>query len=482
MRGVNSRLTRALPLLLFTTPLYAWSPLRPMALRKATIANRSFRCGALLRLAGGAVATSTCSPSEKVQRFINDVNARYEGVHKRFEEQFWGTKMALPDGTMLSDGTTVPEFSVAELTRTKQAMEGFLADAEKLAETRALIETGAATPEQLKVLRIFEKTFKSYIMESVEARAERERATVLEGELEDSRNKMRLGATLPGKGFVEMSSVGLRTRMRTAESEEERRACFDGLRSIGPFVLDRGFLDIVRARNRMAKALGFEDYYDMKVTQAEGFSKQRLFEMLDTLEGGTRALMERARARLASEKGATALEPWNTGFYMSGDITRKLDPYFPFEKAVEMWGRSFRALGIAYKGSTMDLDLLDRPNKYSNGFCHWPQPAWRRPDGSWQPATTHFTSLADPSAVGSGHTALTTLMHEAGARHPIPLSLRACVHGPHDPYQTDLTPAAETVPCAACGAFREHSARFAALLTGARSDVGRVRRDAVYVS
>ena len=43
-----------------------------------------------------------------------------------------------------------------------------------------------------------------------------------------------------------------------------------------------------------------------------------------------------------------------------------------------------------------------------------PQPAWRRPDGSWQPSLAHFTSLADPSAVGSGLTALTTLMHEAG--------------------------------------------------------------------
>jgi hypothetical protein len=21
--------------------------------------------------------------------------------------------------------------------------------------------------------------------------------------------------------------------------------------------------------------------------------------------------------------------------------------------------------------------------KYSNGFCHWPQPAWRRPSGQW---------------------------------------------------------------------------------------------------
>lgn len=48
------------------------------------------------------------------------------------------------------------------------------------------------------------------------------------------------------------------------------------------------------------------------------------------------------------------------------------------------------------------------------GFCHWPKPAWVKPDGSWQPATANFTSLADPSAVGSGLTALTTLMHEAG--------------------------------------------------------------------
>ena len=62
----------------------------------------------------------------------------------------------------------------------------------------------------------------------------------------------------------------------------------------------------------------------------------------------------------------------------------------------------------------MDLDLLDRKGKYSNGFCHWPQPAWVKPDGTWQPSTAHFTSLADPSAVGSGYTGLTTLMHEAG--------------------------------------------------------------------
>lgn len=62
----------------------------------------------------------------------------------------------------------------------------------------------------------------------------------------------------------------------------------------------------------------------------------------------------------------------------------------------------------------MNLDLLDRKHKYSNGFCHWPQPAWVKADGSFQPSITNFTSLADPTAVGSGKVGLTTLMHEAG--------------------------------------------------------------------
>ena len=58
--------------------------------------------------------------------------------------------------------------------------------------------------------------------------------------------------------------------------------------------------------------------------------------------------------------------------------------------------------------------LLCAPDLAYNSFCHWPQPAWVKPDGSFQPSVAHFTSLADPGAVGSGLTGLTTLMHEAG--------------------------------------------------------------------
>jgi hypothetical protein len=58
---------------------------------------------------------------------------------------------------------------------------------------------------------------------------------------------------------------------------------------------------------------------------------------------------------------------------IAGDTTKATDPYFPFEDAVDVWGRTFAGLGITYQGSVMTLDLCDRQGKYSNGFCHWPQ-------------------------------------------------------------------------------------------------------------
>jgi len=66
-------------------------------------------------------------------------------------------------------------------------------------------------------------------------------------------------------------------------------------------------------------------------------TKDKLFEILDGLEKRTRPLMESARARLAAAKGASALEPWNQPQALSGDSAKQMDPYFPFENAVDVW-------------------------------------------------------------------------------------------------------------------------------------------------
>jgi oligoendopeptidase F len=152
------------------------------------------------------------------------------------------------------------KFSVAELTRTKAEMEAFLADEKKLTATRSYLQKAEGlTAEQKKTLTLFERTFGCYIMESAEAKELRAKAMAIEGSLEDARNRMTLGATLDGS-FCELSSVGLRNKMRVDPDEAVRKACWEGLRTIGDFVTANGFVELVRSRNQMAKALGYIDY------------------------------------------------------------------------------------------------------------------------------------------------------------------------------------------------------------------------------
>lgn len=64
--------------------------------------------------------------------------------------------------------------------------------------------------------------------------------------------------------FVAASSVQLRNLMRVSEDEDTRKGAYEGLRSVGPFVAEQ-FLAIVKNRNKLARLLGFEDFYDLKV-------------------------------------------------------------------------------------------------------------------------------------------------------------------------------------------------------------------------
>ena len=356
----------------------------------------------------------TSAAIAKAQDFVDDFNQSYEEKHIAFENQFWGTKMAL-------SSTDEVTYSTELLSKTKAAMEDLLSDPAVLKEARdhleALNDENDAEDhgDLKKVLEVIVRTCKCNEFPTKESKAVREETNRIEGNLEKARNEMTdLGYTNQDGEFVASSSVGLRTIMRTATEESVRKSAYEGLRSIGPFVCSNGFLEIVKLRNKLARLLGFVDYYDYTVTNAEGFSKAKLFEILDGLEEGTRPLMVKARLELEELHGKEALDPWNTGYMMAGSVIKKMDPYFPFSKSVENYMRSYAAMKIGYSNATMTLDLLDRKNKYSNGFCHWPVPAWIKPDGTHVPSKTNFTSLADPTAVGSGLTALNTLMHEAG--------------------------------------------------------------------
>ena len=116
-----------------------------------------------------------------------------------------------------------------------------------------------------KTLKMFERTFGCYIMESEQALSLRREGTAIEGTLEAARNTMTLGATIDGK-FEEMSSVGLRNKMRTDAKEDTRKACWEGLRKIGDFVVENGFVELVMQRNRMARTKAVDAFRKAALT------------------------------------------------------------------------------------------------------------------------------------------------------------------------------------------------------------------------
>jgi hypothetical protein len=266
------------------------------------------------------------SSSASAVEFVDRFNAAYEAKHLSFETQFWGTKMALAS-------TDSQSYSSELLSQTKKEMEDLLSDpailtqAKSYAEELMSISTNVdeEKADLLKTLQVIIRTCKCNDMSSSpEAKKIREETSELESELEMSRNNMTLGYTGPDREFTEASSVGLRNLQRTSPDEATRKAAYEGLRSIGTFVLSKGFVDIVKKRNQLAKSLGFVDYYDYTVTNAEGFGKDRLFEMLDGLEEGTRPLLVKARAEFQSIFGDDALEPWNMGYKMAGSVIQKM--------------------------------------------------------------------------------------------------------------------------------------------------------------
>lgn len=332
--------------------------------------------------------------------FISAFNNNYMQKHKAFENNFWAVKMNISGN------------SRDALNKTQTELEDFMGDKSQLPAIQSLLDAPAKLlADEVKCLQIFKRTIELYSTPD-NLKYLRDKIMKLESDLGQHAGTQRHQVEIDGS--IQTRTVGeLRTLVATHKDEAVRKRAHECLQSIGPYQFER-FCEIIKLRNQFAKKQGFEDFYDMKVSKAEGMSKKKLFEILDELEVETRPLMEQYLANAEAKHGLKANFAWNRGFYKAGGglpFEATSDPYFPFENAVDSWARSFAALGISYKKSIMQLDLLDRQGKYPNGFCHWPVPAYNSPEG-FVPTQTNFTSLANPRLPGSGKKALETLMHE----------------------------------------------------------------------
>jgi hypothetical protein len=344
---------------------------------------------------------------QRAREYFAYLNHTYLAVHKTKEDLFWATYMATSDD---HEG----------FARAESAYKEFIADPAKLAETReqiALVAAAPGSPERdalLHGLKGWLAVFEANIIDSPEGRTLMREIVEAEAALFEKK-RAHEPRHLNDRGESEVASLPmLATNLATNRVEERRRSSFDALRGIERWVLDNGFLELVALRNRFARALGYDNYFDLKVQKTERLETAALLRILDDFVKRTDAANARALAELRRQHGDGAIAPWNLRFYSSGDVIRRLDPYMPFGLAVRRWIHSFRRLGIQFRGATMQLDLLDRPGKHQNGFCHGPVPSWINEDGAWVAAAVNFTAEAKPDQLGSGLRAINTLFHEGG--------------------------------------------------------------------
>lgn len=338
---------------------------------------------------------------------FDTLNTEYLTVHKTKEDLFWDTYMAISNDD-------------AGFARAEEAYKNFISDPQRLASVRAALDSlpatdaDAAMAELRHGLKGWLALFESNIIDSDEAREHMHALIALEADLFAKRRDLVLHHTNEAGAQEETTLSGLATNMGTNRNEAARKSSHDALLGLEHWVLANGFLDIVKKRNAFARAQGFDNYFDYKVEKNEQMTSDYLFGILDDFEARTRDANTRALQALVEAHGAEATQPWNLRFYISGDVTRQVDPYLSFAKGLERWVKSFRHLGIAYRGATLQLDLLERTGKYQNGFCHGPIPTYFDARQRWVKGQINFTANAKPDQIGSGARAINTLFHEGG--------------------------------------------------------------------
>lgn len=338
--------------------------------------------------------------------YLNDLNRKYLEIHRTKENFFWNTYMGTSDDhegaakaltiwtEFLSDSSYI------------DALEFQLKQAELISEPSERVAT-------ISGLRGWLAMFRAHSIIGDEAKKQKADLIRFEAEL-FGKKQSHVMVYVDEKGRkVEGSLPLLRSVINTSREENVRQSAHQALLDVEQWLLQNGFLELIKRRNQFARSLGYQTFFDFSVEKTEQMSTEQLFEILDDFELRTRERHQQSLTELCQQQGENALKAYNFIYSFAGDSMQELDPYVPFSKSLQRWVESFGRLHIDYSDAELTLDLLDRKGKYQNGFCHGPIPSFYD-QGQWVAAKVNFTSNAKPDQVGSGFSGINTLFHEGG--------------------------------------------------------------------
>ncbi len=273
-------------------------------------------------------------------------------------------------------------------------------------------QTGSAWQEELKTRLEHRKYFFSLNATPEHIKALKEKVNAYETQLQSDMANWDTGYIDPKTGErIIATNSKMRLIFATDSDEQVRKAAWEWMQKTAADFVPQ-FIQLVKRRNEIARAMGYENFYEFKAQTEERMSSREIYNLFDEVY---RQVSPKFDEITPLEKELPNLrKPWNFSYLMAWDFTKEEDQYFPLGEVIRPWAETFTALGINYQGAKMKLDLLERKGKYNNGFCHQPMPTHYDSNGQKITGMTNFTCTAIPGQLGSGSLTGNTLFHEGG--------------------------------------------------------------------
>jgi hypothetical protein len=238
---------------------------------------------------------------DDARAYFHGLNHAYNAVHQTKEDVLWATYMGTSDDR-------------ASFVRAENAYKTFVSDPEKLRATRGhvadlhALPAGEARDPLLHGLTGWQALFEAHIVDSEAGRALMREIVDAEAVLFAQKQELQ-PRHINERGDSEVATLGtLGVNLNTNPVEERRRSSFNAFREIERWVLDHGFLDVVKLRNRFARALGHQNYFAFKLHKNERMTPDQLTCILDDFLARTDAAHARNLAKLQARYGDQALQ------------------------------------------------------------------------------------------------------------------------------------------------------------------------------
>ena len=293
----------------------------------------------------------------RVETFVDDLTAEIEPLAKQLAEAYWEASL------------TGSDEAVHRVSKLETQYRLIFADRDRFEQLKTLqsIDEDMSTQmlRQLHLL-LLEFTSEQLPPEAIEELVRRQTA------IEQVFTRHR--AVVEG---IEMNDNAIRDVLKSEIDQRRRQIVWEGSKQIGGKVAE-SLVDLAHLRNQSARAVGFDDYYQMSLSLHE-IDPVFLAETVSRLEDLTNEPFSGIKSKLDYKLGrrfgvnVEALRPWHyedVFFQEAPNVSEvDIDELFAKLNIVQIAQSFFRGIDLSIDDLIERGDHYERPGKNQHAFC-----------------------------------------------------------------------------------------------------------------